>query len=149
MLNPNGINLNANYGRVWTPGQPLEQKPGEKHSQPYINPDVFRPSEPEVYRPANPHVPGPLPHYPSQPTWLPPVPSGPIIEVPPNQSPMELPPFPGHDDWGSLPKPPAEMPDWSKMPKHFPAPEPLTIEIPGQGPNFPGKTFPDGTWLLS
>jgi hypothetical protein len=143
-----GIDLNANYrNHSWTPARPSENSPGKELPKPHTDPDVFRPSTPDIYRPSNPHVPGPLPGYPDQPLWLPPGPSEPIIEVP-NNFPMEF-PYPGQDDWANLPTSPIEIPDWGKMPKHFPGPQGPEIILPNQEPNFPSKTFPDGTWLLS
>lgn len=144
MQTNNGIDLNAIYrNQSW--GRPSDKSNGESLPKPHVNPDVF--STPDIYRPSNPHVPGPLPSYPDQPLWLPPVPSGPIIEVP-NNFPME-PPYPGQDDWANLPTSPIEVPDWGKAPKHFPDGVGPEIVVPNPKPNFPGKSIPDGTWLLS
>ena len=148
MQTNNGTNLNTNFRNpIWTPPGPSVDSPQKNQPKPFINPDVFRPQTPDIYRPSNPHVPGPLPHYPDQPQWIPPVPSEPIIEVP-NNFPMEL-PYPGQNDWANLPPSPIEIPDWGNLPKHFPGPSDPEVNIPNPQPNFPGKTFPDGTWLLS
>ena len=133
MLNKLGTDLNRFYTTPSWSGAPNRSQPT---AEPFSTPDVFRP--------ANPHVANPLTDYPVQPTWMPPVPSGPIVEVP-NSFPMELPQYPGLNDWATPGKAPSEMPCPSEAPKHFP--QPFTIEVPDIG-KFPQKSFPDGAWLL-
>lgn len=117
-----------------TTGGQAKPSPQSDPFQPFTNPDVYRPQLPTIE-----------PDYPAQPKWLPPVPSGPIVEVP-FDFPMELPPQPDVKEWTQLPTP-QEIPDWSKAPAHLPAPSGPEINIPKE---FDYTTNPqDGTWLLS
>lgn len=117
----------------WIPGKPVK-----------ISTEKVEHSQPDVYRPSYPVGPEGAPDFPQQPKWLPPFPSVPIVEVP-NQFPMELPPAPNPSEWSGTPSP-KEIPDWGKMPQHFPTPAGPEIQMPK---HFPPATSPDGMWLLS
>lgn len=133
--------INQGYTRI-TPFKPLQTPgitlPGQESDspKPFLNPDVFQP--------AYPKNPDGTPEFPlEQPKWLPPVPSGPIVEVP-NNFPMELPPFEKQPEW--VEPSPQEIPDWGRFPTELPQPSAPEVNIPK---HFPAKTNPDGIWYLS
>lgn len=133
----NGINMTGftrwGYPNLATGGIKTSEK-----SQPFVNPDVFRP--------AYPTGPEPSPDFPYQPMKLPTTP-GPFVEVP-HEFPIELPPFPNADEWKQIPTP-QEIPDWAEFPLEFPQPDGMRIELPNKGPDFPHVKLPDGNWVLS
>jgi len=117
---------------------PDQNVPGQGQPQikPFVNPDVFRPSQPLS--------PDGLPGFPSQPLQLPPFTGDPSVEVP-LKFPIELPTLPSPIEWTKFPGP-SELPDWSKRPNELPGPTAPEIQTPKQ---FPAKTYPDGVWFLS
>ena len=130
---------------------PDQNVPGQGQPQikPFVNPDVFRPSQPLSPDglpgfPSQPLSPDGLPGFPSQPLQLPPFTGDPSVEVP-LKFPIELPTLPSPIEWTKFPGP-SELPDWSKRPNELPGPTAPEIQTPKQ---FPAKTYPDGVWFLS
>lgn len=118
------------------PAQAPLGSPSER-SQPFVNPDVFRP--------AFPTGPDGVPDFPQLPKWIPSPSGGPEIEIP-FEFPMEIPERSPSDGFIALPNVPHEIPDWSQSPWRFPQPIGPEIVTPKQ---FPATVDPNGVWLLS
>lgn len=117
------------------PAQPVPRAPFET-SEPFVNPDVFRP--------AYPTGPGGSPDFPALPRWFSPAPGKPEVDIP-YEFPKEFPQRDA-DEMRSLPHIPREFPDWSEAPWQLPLPQFPEISVPA---HFPPARNSDGAWLLS
>lgn len=125
----------TNSPKYRQPHEAPQRSPFER-SQPFTNPDVFRP--------AYPTGPDGSPDFPAPPRWIPPMPGKPEVDIP-YEFPKEFPER-GSDEWRSLPHIPREIPDWSDAPWQLPQPKAPEITVPA---HFPAAVNSDGVWLLS